>query len=99
MGRWPGSRSQGKIDQQVVRAVRADGQLCCDRLPEVRARRLIDLGVEFSSDDPPRRYHASLQAPPVAVLPLIRVCDLTTAMEVDLGDRFTHHLTIRSPTA
>ena len=86
MGRWPGSRSQGKIDQQVVRAVWADGQLCCDRLPEVRARLLIDLGAEFGSDDPPRRCRASLQAPPVAVLPLIRACDLTTAMEVDLGD-------------
>jgi hypothetical protein len=99
LGRWPGSRFQGKIDQQVVRAVWADGQLCCDRLLEVRARLLIDLGPEFGSDDPARRYRASLQAPPVAVLPLIRTCDLTTAMEVDLGDRFTHHLTIRSPTA
>jgi hypothetical protein len=87
------------IDQQVVRAVWADGRLCCDRLLEVRARLLVDLGAEFSSDDPPGRYHASLQAPPVAVLPLIRACDLTTAMEVDLGDRFTHHLTIRYPTA
>jgi hypothetical protein len=77
---------QGKIDQQVVRAVWADGQLCCDRLPEVRARLLIDLGAEFGSDDPARRCRASLQAPPVAVLPLIRACDLTTAMEVDLGD-------------
>ena len=33
------------------------------------------------------------------LLTLIRACDLTTAMEVDLGDGFTHHLTIRSPTA
>jgi hypothetical protein len=91
---------QGKIDQQVVRAVWADGRLCCDRLLEARARLLVDLGAEFGSDDPPRRYRASLQAPPVAVLvTLIRACDLTTAMEVDLGDRFTHHLTIRSPTA
>ena len=91
---------QGVIDQQVVRAVWADGRLCCDRLLEVWARLLVDLGAEFSSDDPPRRYRASLQAPPVAVLvTLTRACDLTTAMEVDLGDRFTHHLTIRSPTA
>jgi len=52
---------EGLIDQQVVRAVWADGRLCCDRL-------LVDLGAEFSSDDPPRRYRASLQAPPVAVL-------------------------------
>jgi hypothetical protein len=36
----------------------------------------------------------------VAVLvTLIRACDLTTALEVDLGDRFTQHLAIRSPTA
>jgi hypothetical protein len=100
LGRWPGSRFEAKIDQQVVRVVWADGRLCCDRLLEVRARRLIDVGAEFGSDDPPRRYHASLQAPPVAMLvTLIRACDLTTVMEVDLGDRFPHHLTIRSPTA
>jgi hypothetical protein len=91
---------QGKIDQQVVRAVWSDGRLCCDRLLEVRGRLVVELGAEFGSDDPPRRYHASLQAPPVAVLlTLIRTCDLTTVMEVDLGDRFTQHLTIRSPTA
>jgi hypothetical protein len=91
---------QGEIDQQVVRAVWTDGQLCCDRLLGARARLLVDLGAEFRSDDPPRRYHASLQAPPVAVLlTLIRACDLTTAMEVDLGDGFAEHLTIRSPTS
>jgi hypothetical protein len=88
----------GQIDQQVVRAVWADGQLCCDRLLEVRARLLIDLGPEFGSDDPARRYRASLQAPPVAVLPLIRACDMTTAMEVTSATD-SHHLTIRSPTA
>ena len=88
------------IDQQVVRAVWAGRRLCCDRLLEVRARLLVDLGAEFSSDDPPRRYHASLQAPPVAVLlTLIRACDLATMMEVDLGDGFAEHLTIRSPTS
>jgi hypothetical protein len=91
---------QGVIDQQAVRAVWADGRLCCDRLLEVRARLLVDLGAEFSSDSPPRRYHASLQAPSVAVLlTLIRACDLTTMMEVDLGDGFAEHLTIRSPTS
>jgi hypothetical protein len=90
---------QGVIDQQVVRAVWNDGQLCCDRLLGARARLLVDLGAEFSSDDPPRRYYASLQAPPVAVLlTLIRACDLTTAMEVDLGDGFAEHPTIRSPS-
>jgi hypothetical protein len=89
---------QGEIDQQVVRAVWADGQLACDRLLDVRARLLVDLGVQFRSDDPPRRYHASLQAPPVAVLlTLIRACDLTTALEVDLGDGFADHPTIGSP--
>ena len=52
-----------------------------------RARLLVDLGAEFGSDDPPRRYLASLQAPPVAVLlTLIRACDLTTVIEVDLGE-------------
>jgi hypothetical protein len=77
---------QGEIDEQVVRAVWADGQLCCDRLLEARARLLVDRDVEFRSNDPPRRYHASLQAPPVAVLlTLIRACDLTTVLEVDLS--------------
>jgi hypothetical protein len=91
---------QGEIDQQVVRAVWADGQLTCDRLLDARARLLVDLGEEFRSDDPPRRYHASVQAPPVAVLlTLIRACDLTTVLEVDLGDGFPEHLTIGSPTS
>jgi hypothetical protein len=91
---------QGVIDQQVVRAVWADGRLRCDRLLGARARLLVDLGAEFGSDDPPRRYHASLQAPPVAVLlTLIRACDLTTVMEVDLGDGFPEHLTIGSPAS
>jgi hypothetical protein len=89
---------QGVIDQQVVRAVWNDGQLCCDRLLDARARLLVDLGAEFSSDDPPRRYYASLQAPPVAVLlTLIRACDRITVMEVDLGDGLAEHLAIGSP--
>ena len=91
---------QGVIDQQVVRAVWSDGQLCCDRLLEVRARLLVGLGAEFGSDDPPRRYHASLQAPPVAVLlTLIRACDRTTVMEVDLGTDSQNTLTIGYPTS
>jgi hypothetical protein len=78
---------QGIIDEQVVRAVWSDGQLRCDRLLRSRARLLVDLGAEFRSDDPPRRFVASLQAPPVAVLlTLTRACDLTTVVEVDLGD-------------
>jgi hypothetical protein len=78
---------EGIIDQQVVRAVWTEGRLGCDRLLGARARLLVDLGAEFRSDDPPRRYHASLQAPPIAVLlTLIRACDLTTVMEVDLGE-------------
>jgi hypothetical protein len=82
---------QGVIDKQVVRAVWSDGQLRCDRLLEARARLLIDRGVEFRSDDPPRRYHASLQAPPVAVLlTLIRACDLTTVLDVDLSPTSTY---------
>jgi hypothetical protein len=89
---------QGMVDQQVVRAVWSDGRLCCDRLLGARARLLVDLGAEFSSDDPPRRYLASLQAPPVAVLlTLIRACDRITVMEVDLGDGFAEHLAIESP--
>jgi hypothetical protein len=88
------------IDQQVVRAVWSDGRLCCDRLLDARARVLVDLGAEFSSDDPPRRYYASLQAPPVAVLlTLTRACDRITVLEVDLGDGFAEHLTIRYPTS
>ena len=77
---------QGVIDHQVVRASWIDGRLRCDRLLDARARLLIDLGAEFRSDDPPRRYQASLQAPPVAVLlTLIRACDMATVMEVDIG--------------
>jgi hypothetical protein len=91
---------QGEIDQQVVRAVWADGQLCCDRLLDARARLLVNIGAEFRSDDPPRRYLASLQAPPVALLlTLIRACDLITEMEVDLGDGFAEALAIGYSTS
>lgn len=77
---------EGVLDDQVVRAVWADGQLSCDRRLESRARLLVDLGAEFGHEDVPRRYRASLQAPPAAVLlTLIRACDLTTTIEVDLG--------------
>ena len=90
---------QGVIDQEVVRAVWTEGRLCCDRLLADRARLVVDLGAEFRSDDPPRRYHASLQAPPIAVLlTLIRACDLTTVLEVDLGNGFARHLPIGYPT-
>jgi len=42
--------------------------------------------AEFRADDPPRRFAASLEAPPVAVLlTLIRACDLATMIEVDLS--------------
>jgi hypothetical protein len=74
------------IDEQVVGAVWSDGRLRGDRLLGARARLLVDRGVEFRSDDPPRRHDASLQAPVVAVLlTLIRACDLTTVLEVDLS--------------
>jgi hypothetical protein len=90
---------QGVIDQEVVRAVWTEGRLCCDRQLADRARLLVDLGAEFRSDNPPRQYHASLQAPPIAVLlTLIRACDLTTVLEVDLGDGFAKHLTVGHPT-
>jgi hypothetical protein len=78
---------QGRIDEQVVRAVWSDGQLRCDQLLRSQARLLVELGAEFCCDDPPRRFVASLHAPPVAVLlTMIRACDLATVIEVDLGD-------------
>jgi hypothetical protein len=47
-----------------------------------------------------RRYHASLQAPPVAVLlTLIRACDRITVMEVDIGEGFAEHLAVQSRTS
>jgi hypothetical protein len=77
---------QGVIGEQVVRAVWSDGQLTCDGPLHDRASLLVDLGAEFSSADPPRRFVASLQAPAVAVLlTLIRACDLATVIEADLG--------------
>ena len=77
---------EGMLEEQVVRAVWSDGQLSCDQLLGSRAQLLVDLGAEFRADDPPRRFAASLQAPPVAVLlTLIRACDLATMIEVDLG--------------
>jgi hypothetical protein len=74
------------LDDQVVRAVWADGQLCCDRLLEGRARLLVELGAEFGRQEAPPHYQASLQAPPPAVLlTLIRACDRATVIESDLG--------------
>jgi hypothetical protein len=92
-GRDPGPLAwfavEGLIADQVVRAVWADGQLCCDRPLESRARLLVDLGAEFSSEEVPRRYRASLQAPPAAVLlTLIRACDRATVIEADVGARY-----------
>jgi hypothetical protein len=77
---------EGIIEEQVVRAVWSDGQLTCDQLLGSRAQLLVDLGAEFRADDPPRRFMASLQAPPVAVLlTLIRACDLATMIDADLS--------------
>ena len=77
---------QGVVDEQVVRAVWTDGRLTCDRPLGARARLLVDLGAEFTRDDPPRWFVASLQAPPIAVLlTLIRACDLATVIEADVG--------------
>jgi hypothetical protein len=71
-GRDPGPLAwftvEGVLEDQVVRAVWADGRLRCDRLLESRARRLVDLGAEFGGEEVPRRYRASLQAPAAAVL-------------------------------
>jgi hypothetical protein len=78
---------EGVIDDRVVRASWVAGRLSCDQQLRSRARSLVDLGAEFVSEDPPRRFLASLQAPPVAVLlTLIRACDRLTVMELDLGD-------------
>jgi hypothetical protein len=90
-GRDPGLPAwfavEGVIADQPVRAVWADGRLHCDRLLEARARLLVDLGAEFGAHDVRRRYRASLQAPPAAVLlTVIRACDLATVIEVDLGN-------------
>ncbi len=75
---------EGIIDGQVVRACWADGRLACDQLLRSRAALLVDLGEEFVSADPPRRFLASLQAPPVAVaLTLVRACDRVIAIELD----------------
>jgi hypothetical protein len=77
---------EGVIEEQPVRAVWTDGQLTCDRPLRCRAKLLVDLGAQFGCDDPPRRFLASLQAPPIAVLlTLIRACDLATVIEADLG--------------
>ena len=89
-GRDPGRLGwfalEGVLGDQVVRAVWADGQLCCDRLLEGRARLLVDLGAEFGYEEAPPRYQASLQAPPAAVLlTLIRACDQATVIQYDLG--------------
>jgi hypothetical protein len=89
-GRDPGplgwSALEGVLDDQVVRAVWTDGQLCCDRLLEARARLLVDLGAGFGREEGPPRYQASLQAPPPAVLlTLIRACDRATVIQYDLG--------------
>jgi hypothetical protein len=77
---------QGVLDEQVVRAVWTDGRLICDRRLESKARLLVELGAELGRGGQSRRFVASLQAPPVAVLlTLIRACDLATVIEVDLG--------------
>jgi hypothetical protein len=77
---------QEVIDHQVVWAVWTDG-VCAVTGCWVRGPGCWSTwGAEFCSDDPPRRYQASLQAPPVAVLlTLIRACDQAAVMEADLG--------------
>jgi hypothetical protein len=75
---------EGIIDGQVVRASWTDGRLACDELLRSRAALLVALEEEFVSADPPRRYVASLQAPPMAVaLTLVRACDSVAAIELD----------------
>jgi hypothetical protein len=90
-GRDPGLPAwfavEGVIADQPVRAVWTDGRLRCDRLLEARARLLVGQGAEFGAEHVQRRYRASLQAPPAAVLlTMIRACDLATVIEVDLGN-------------
>jgi hypothetical protein len=75
---------EGMIDGQVVRACWVNGRLDCDQPLWSRAALLVDLGEEFVSVDPPRRYVASLQAPPMAVaLTLLRACDSLAAIQLD----------------
>jgi hypothetical protein len=52
-----------------------------------------------SIDSTSRSDSPRTQQEMAVLVTLIRTCDLTTVMEVDLGDRFTQHLAIRSPTA
>jgi hypothetical protein len=76
----------GMVDGRVVRAVFDNGRLRCDPLLERRGGLLVELGEEFTCDQPPRRFQASLQAPPVAVaLTLVRACDVVLRLEVDVG--------------
>lgn len=75
---------EGIIDGQVVRASSTGGRLACDELLRSRGALLVDLEEEFVSADPPRRYVASLQAPPMAVaLTLVRACDSVASIELD----------------
>jgi hypothetical protein len=75
---------EGVLDGQVVRACWAQGQLTCDRALRERAMLLVDLGDELTTDDPPRRFVASLQAPAIAVaLTLMRACDRVLAVTLD----------------
>ncbi len=75
---------EGLLGGQEVRAVWDHGTLACDGPLLGRARLLVDLGETFVSDQPTRRYAASLDAPPIAVmLTLVRACDLVTMVAVD----------------
>src|SRR5215217_6003161 len=93
------ARRQVLLQRRHQEAV-ATARAVCHRSQLLLARLRVDLGAEFSSDDPPRRYCASLQAPPVAVLlTLIRACDRITVMEVDLGDGSAEPLAVQSRTS
>jgi hypothetical protein len=85
--RWSGRGSvggfvvEGLVEGHEVRAVWSGGRLACDERLRTRALLLVDLEEEFVYDDPPRRFIASLEGPPIAIaLTLIRACDRVTVI-------------------
>lgn len=78
-------RLEGVIDgEPVVAVMRADGLMADDALLQ-RADITVALGEEFEYEDG-SVLPASLEGPPTAILlTLIRACDRTLLLEMDLG--------------
>jgi hypothetical protein len=84
-GELVGFRVEGVIDGEQVAAHLRDGQLECDESLRDRALFLVDLKEELVYSNPPRRFEATLDGPPVVVaLTLLRACDRAVAFEFDL---------------